>query len=349
MKNSMTKSQMKTHATGLRVTALLVLVSLALGACANSSRPQSTLNPHSPQAQQLNNLFIPVFWIAVVVFFIVSTLILIAVFRFRARSEDDRPRQVHGNARMEIAWTIAPALLLAIIAVPTVRMVFSINDIPKNTMQIDVTGHRWWWQFGYPAQGIETANEMHIPIKTNIVLNLTSVDGVHNFWPPQLNGKLYAIPGRHNQMVISADKAQTYMGQCAEYCGVSHANMHFLVVAQAESDFEAWLASQKQAPAPVTPDTFNAANVAAGQVLFRTMGCAGCHTITGISAGLVGPNLTHLRSRTVFAGASFEMTDNNLRKWLRNPPAMKPGSVMPNLHLSEDQITKLLAYLDSLK
>jgi cytochrome c oxidase subunit 2 len=332
----------------IKIGALLVSLAILLTGCIHY--PQSAVNPKGTAARQLNNLFWPVFWIAVAVFVLVASLVTIAVVRFRARSDDEAPRQVHGNTRLEIAWTIAPALLLAGIAIPTVRMVFSINNIPKNTMQVDVIGHRWWWQYDYkdmsdPTKVVfTTANELHIPVRRRVVLNLTSDDVIHNFWVPALAGKLYAIPGHHNHLVVEANQANTYYGQCAEFCGTSHSNMRLRVIAQTQGDFNQWETAQQGGPAtPSTPDAVT------GAQLFTTKGCSGCHAITGISNGVVGPNLTHFKSRSVFAGSIFENTDNNLRAWLANPPAQKPGSVMPNLNLSEAEINYLIAYLDSLK
>jgi cytochrome c oxidase subunit 2 len=189
-----------------------------------------------------------------------------------------------------------------------------------------------------------TANEMHIPAGQKIVLDLTSDDVIHNFWPPALAGKVYAIPGRTNHMVIQADHPGTFYGQCAEYCGTSHANMRLQIVAQSPQDFQAWEAGQQQGPAQPA-----AGSATAGLADFNSIGCAGCHSITGISAGVVGPNLTHFASRSVFAGSIFQNTDPNLRAWLLNPPAEKPGSVMPDLGLNEAQVTDLIAYLDTLK
>jgi cytochrome c oxidase subunit 2 len=331
---------------GVLAAAIVVVAS----SCVSNAR-DTTLKPKGPVARQLNNLFIPVFWIAVAVFVLVAGLVLVAVFRFRARSDDEAPKQVHGNTKFEIGWTIIPALLLAGIAIPTVKMVFEINRIPAGAMTIDVTGHRWWWQYDYTNTAdttqklFSTANEMHIPAGQKIVLDLSSVDVIHNFWPPALAGKVYAIPGRTNHMVIEADKPGTYYGQCAEYCGTSHANMRLQIVAQTPADFQAWEQGQQQGP--VQPAATG--NAATGLALFKSSGCAGCHAITGISNGQVGPNLTHFKSRAVFAGSIFENTDPNLRAWLRNPPAEKPGSVMPNLGLTEAQITNLISYLDTLK
>jgi len=324
----------------------------ALSGCV-SNASQDSLKAHGSIARLENSLFIPVFWIAAGVFFLIAGLVIYCVIRFRARSEDEAPRQIHGNTRAEIAWTIMPAVLLASIAIPTVKFVFDLSSFPKNAMTINVTGHRWWWQMDYPSPtdptkvDFSTATEMHIPAGQKVVVSLTSVDVIHNFWVPELAGKLYAIPGRHNKLVIEADTPGTYYGQCAEFCGTSHANMRLRVVAQTPADYASWVASQEAPPA--LPAASTSSLVSAGASVFNTVGCAGCHTITGVSDGVVGPNLSHFKSRSVFAGGIFANTDPNLRLWLANPPAQKPGSVMPNLNLSETQITDLVAYLDTLQ
>jgi cytochrome c oxidase subunit II len=335
---------------GLKRTALGAALVVVLTSCTANAR-QDALKPKGSVARQLNNLFVPVFWIAVVVFCLVAGLVLYCIVRFRARSEDEAPRQIHGHTALEITWTIIPAVLLAFIAVPTVITVFSINKVPKGAMQITVTGHRWWWQYDYPDASnpskimFSTANEMHIPAGKKVEINLTSVDVIHNFWPPELAGKVYAIPGRTNHLVVEADQPGTYYGQCAEYCGTSHANMRLRVIADSPQDFQNWVNGQTGGPSQASSN----GGAAAGLQVFNQKGCAGCHSITGISNGQIGPNLTHFKSRTVFAGSIFENTDPNLRAWLRNPPGQKPGSVMPNLGLSEDEITKLIAYLDTLQ
>jgi cytochrome c oxidase subunit II len=327
----------------VRVGILATTTAVALGACAPNAK-QSTLTPHGSVGRQLNSLFFPVFWIAVGVFCLVAGLVAFCVVRFRARSDDEAPKQVHGNTRLEITWTILPALLLAGIAIPTVKMVFDVNRYPVNAMRVDVTGHRWWWQFQYPGTNINTATELHIPTGQKVVLVLGSDDVIHNFWVPELAGKIYAIPGRHNNLMIEADQPATYYGQCAEFCGTSHSNMRFRVVAQTPADYQTWLSQQEQgANAP------SSADATAGKQLFSTLGCAGCHTIQGISAGVVGPDLTHFKSRSCFAGCILANTDNNVRAWLQNPPALKPDADMPDMNLSVEQINQLVAYLDTLK
>ena len=341
----------------------VALLGLVLSACA-SNTPQDALKPASPDSRVTNHLFVPVFWIAAGVFVLVEGLVVYAVVRFRRRSDDDSPVQVHGNSKLELTWTIMPALLLLGIGVFTIKTVFSINRYPKgpNVVNATVIGHRWWWEFRYPDSGVVTANQLYIPTGKEVVLTLESDDVIHSFWPPKLAGKVDVVPGQKNRMKISADNPGTYDGQCAEYCGTSHANMRLEVIAVTPADFDKWISQQKAGPAALpaaattsttaaggtaTATTTSAA--AGGQALFLSKGCAGCHTISGISAGAVGPNLTHLQSRTVFAGAIFDLNDQNLRRWLRDPPGEKPGSVMPNLNLSEDEITQLIAYLDTLK
>jgi cytochrome c oxidase subunit 2 len=363
-------------------------------------------NLEGQQAKDVDRLWDIVFPIATVIFFLVQGLVLFIAFRFRSRGDDDAPVQVHGNAKMELGWTIAPALILAVIGVFTVVTVFDINQRAdaSEVLSINVTGHQWWWEYEYPQQqGVDgaflTANELVIPTGRTVQLRLTSADVIHSFWPPKLAGKVDVVPGRTNYMKVSAATPGDYSGQCAEFCGLSHANMRLRVIALEPAAFADWVANQQEdaptAPtttttsAPTTttttaPATIGAATAGTGGVttttteapaakttpvgadaeldqangasLFVSKGCSGCHTIKGLEGanGKVGPNLTHLHSRSRFAGATFELNDRNLRRWLRDPPKMKPmdpenGMGMPNLGLSEDEITQLIAYLETLK
>jgi cytochrome c oxidase subunit 2 len=338
---------------GRVAVALTVFAGMALSACTDHA-PQDALKPKGPIARTEDHLFKPVFWIAVAVFILVEGLIVYSVIRFRRRGDDDAPVQVHGNSTLELGWTIAPAVLLLVIGFFTIKTVFEVNRIPKgpNVVHVTVIGHRWWWEYRYPDLRITTANELHIPIGRPVALTLESDDVIHSFWPPALAGKVDVVPGRKNHMTIQADLPDTYFGQCAEYCGTSHANMRLRVVAMTGNNFDTWVSQQQAGPALISSSTAasNSATPAeAGAALFLSKGCSGCHTVNGVSVGSVGPNLTHLQSRTTFAGATFDLNDRNLREWLRDPPAMKPGSVMPNLNLSEEEITQLIAYLDTLK
>ena len=331
-----------------RFAALAGSLALLLAGCGREDLPQDTFDAQGPVARQLDDLVKPVFVVAGVIFVLVNVLVLYCVIRFRRRSEDDSPKQIHGNSKLELAWTVVPAVLLGAIGIATLGVIFDINERPAaaESMQVEVVGHQWWWEFRYPDHGIVTANEMHIPVGKKVDLALDSVDVIHSFWPPKLAGKLDVVPGQTNYMVVEAEKPGTYFGQCAEYCGLSHANMYLRVIAHTPEEFEEWVAANSADPAEVTGLRGDAA---AGAGLFRSKGCSGCHTVKGYSAGTLGPDLTHLQQRSVFAGAMFDLDDRNLRKWLRDPPGEKPGSLMPNLDLTEDEITKLIAYLDTLR
>ncbi|MDP8992692.1 MAG: cytochrome c oxidase subunit II [Actinomycetota bacterium] len=331
---------------GKRLGTLVVAGGLLLVSCGGKGPPQDSLDPQGPVARKLDDLINPVFLVAAVVFVLVEGLVLYSAIRFRRRSDDEEPVQVHGNARLELGWTILPALILVPIGFFTVLTVADLNRKPKgpDVVRVNVTGHQWWWEFEYPGRGVVTANEMHIPAGRPVSIRLTSDDVIHSFWPPKLAGKVDATPNHNDFMTLEADRPGTYFGQCAEFCGISHANMRLRVVAHTSEDFEEWVRSNAE---PARRPT--GGDAAEGATMFRQKGCASCHTVKGFAAGEVGPDLTHLNQRKVFAGAMFDLNHRNLRVWLRDPPAEKPGSLMPNLNLSEDEITKLIAYLDTLK
>ena len=349
----------------------IALMAVVVGGCASDDPtnlesivegdfPQNSLNPAGPQARQIDDLFWLVFWIATVVFVLVMVVLIYSIVRYRHREGRDRPvKQVHGNTRLEIVWTIIPAVVLAAIAVPTLATIFDLRSEPaldENALQVEVIGHQWWWEFRYPEYGFSTANEMHIPTGRPVYLSITSVDVIHSFWIPQLNGKRDAVPGRVAHLTIQADDPGVYLGQCAEFCGLAHADMRQRVFAHQEADFEAWAVAQAQ-PAVIPTEGL----AAEGWETFRTV-CSACHAIDGTEATTqLAPNLTHFASRTSFGGATFDNTEEHLRAWLRNPSDLKPmrpdrndlaaGRIlgMPDFGLTEDQIDGLLALLESLK
>lgn len=339
-----------------RILPLALALAVLLGACGrNNVQPQNVLDPKAPISRTLANLINPVFLIALVIFVLVEFLVLFVAIRYRRRSDDDQPKQIHGSTKLELGWTITPALILAVVGFFTVINVGKLDAIPKgpDVMQIQVTGHQWWWEFNYPKQNITTANELHAMSGQRLDVRLQSADVIHSFWPPKLAGKLDVVPGRINHMEIDLRgvKPGYYWGQCAEYCGLSHANMRLRVVVHSVDGWNRWESNQLKAPnldlAADTPE-------GSGLGLFRAKGCGGCHTINGYTAGKVGPNLTHFMSRRVFAGSIFPNNADELRAWLRNPPKQKPmmpnnGMGMPNLNLAENEISDLIAFLQTLK
>jgi cytochrome c oxidase subunit 2 len=337
-----------------RLAAALACLALAATACAKHA-PLDTLKPQGPIAHQIKGLWDMVFVLAVVVFFLVEGGILYVLVRYRRRHGDtSAPKQTHGNTRLELTWTIVPAVMLAVIAVPTVIGIVALAREPKDAMQISVQAQQWWWKYSYPQQkGISepvvTANELHIPVGRPVWLTLNSADVIHSYWIPALAGKQDVVPARTNHLKIEASHPGTYEGTCVEYCGLSHANMRLRVFAQTPEDFARWVndqANDLQAP--------SSALAQKGMKIFLAQQCVGCHTVRGTKAsGTVGPDLTHIASRSTFAGSIFNRTDGNLRKWLTDAPSEKPGSKMPagvaTMGLSQDDITALIAFLDGLK
>jgi cytochrome c oxidase subunit 2 len=379
------------------VLAAFGLVALAAG-CA--SDPQNVFDPKGPNAQKIADLDF-VYILAAAVALLVFAVVAYVLWRFRDRkgSEAKVPKQIHGNTRLEIMWTIAPAVLLAAVAVPTVVTILDLAKKEPDALEITVIGQQWWWEYDYPSlknpagQVIVTSGEMVIPVDTPVELSVTSRDVIHSFWIPALNGKRDAVPNRVQPLRMEASEAGEYWGQCTEFCGLSHANMRMRVIALEQADWDKWVANQLKEVAEPTDET-----ALRGKTTFIQQ-CARCHQINGLKAddgkavpipdaasqvvpGAV-PNLTHLMSRTMFAGASFALkrpdcqnpqayTDQyptgtsdeclnrfQLERWLRNAPAMKPMYVkpdadglirgMPALGLSESAIDDLVAYLSTLK
>jgi cytochrome c oxidase subunit 2 len=337
----------------LLICALTVMTALALilavPAFAQEGTPPSALNPAGPNSATIASLFNVVLVIATVVFVVVEGLILISAFRFRRRAKDtSEPTQVHGNTKAEIAWTILPALIVVTLFVMALQTQQTLDAKPAaaaEQMTVKVIGHQFWWEYQYPDLGITTATDLVIPTGKVVNLELSSVDVIHSFWVPQLNGKTDAFPNHVNYTWIQANTPGIYYGQCAELCGASHANMRVVVIAKTPEEFDQWVKGQ-QAPAAEPTDAL----AQQGQLVFSAGACIGCHAIAGTAAnGKTGPDLTHMGSRTSIAGGMLTNTEGNMRRWLANPPALKPGSIMPNLNLTRTEIDALTAYLQSLK
>jgi cytochrome c oxidase subunit II len=340
-----------------RLGGLVAGLALLATACA-SDAPQDSLDPAGPNARTIDNLFGPVIVAAVVVFIVVQGLVIYAVLKYRRRADeaegpDEVPAQVHGNTRLEIGWTILPALILAVVAIFTVPVIFDLTEQPEDALTVDVVGQRYWWAYRYPEQenmqgpAFTTANELHIPAGQEVLLRLTSEDVIHSFWAPRLNGKRDVVPGREHTWKLEADEPGVYSGQCAEFCGTSHANMRLKVVAHAEGEWQDWLDGQQQEAEEPTEEL-----AATGFELFGSR-CATCHQVDGSWEQVAeesppAPNLTHLFSRDCFAGCIYDLNRNELEAWLRDPQR-KAGSLMVIGQLSESEIDQLYAYLRTLE
>jgi cytochrome c oxidase subunit 2 len=321
---------------------------------------------------------------ATVVFVIVQAALIYVMIRYRARKNDDtEPVQVHGNTKLEILWTIIPVVILASIGYPIVKGIFDIRAIAAgpDVLQVQVTGHQWWWEFEYvdltdeTGRTLVTANELVIPEDTEVNLTMTSADVIHSFWVPILAGKRDVVPNRITNMTLIADDPTPpdapHPGQCAEYCGLAHADMRIKVHVRSDVDFDAWVEEQLT-PAEIPTE----GPAAAGYDAFTT--CIACHNATvdgpdGISdigpvrtievdgvtfTSSLAPNLTHFGSRNTFGGGTFINNSEHLAQWLANPDDLKPnrselndipaGRIlgMPNFNLSDDDINNLIALLE---
>lgn len=337
-------------ASAIALTAIASLVILMLAAC-SPEHPQSTFGDGGPVARSQANLFNLIFWIAVAVFIVVEGVIVYTAIRYRRR-DDSIPRQVHGNTKLEIAWTVIPSIVIAAIAVPTIIGIWEQQrGAPQDmgeVLDVEAIGHRWWFEFRYPRQEVVTANELHIPVNRPINVKLLSQDVIHSFWVPKLAGKVDMVPLNENLIWFIAEEPGVYYGQCAEFCGIAHAHMRFRVVAYEEEDFQNWLAGMRTAPAPLEPDS----PASRGQVLFA-QNCKSCHTDDSYRAGayeleiqqqdarwqswlddiensrlVSAPNMTHYGQRLVLGAGIKENSRDNLINWINDPSSIKIGTAM---------------------
>jgi cytochrome c oxidase subunit II len=312
----------------------------------------STLAPASTPAHQIFDLSVFVVAITGGIFLVVGGLLVVALYRFRARKSDPmgEPAQIYGSTQIELAWTVIPVLIVVILFLTTARIIFAIQDAPKPKTALDVTviGHQFWWEFRYPKYGVVTANELHIPVSSDTAsqatfLKLTSSDVNHSFWIPQLAGKTDLIANHVNTMWMDPRTPGLYLGQCAQFCGSQHAMMLLRVYVDTPEQFDAWIRNQ-QLPAQQNPA------VAAGRRVFVRQACMNCHTVSGTAAtGRFGPDLTHLMSRATLASGAMDNTPANLRQWIKSPDTFKRGALMPAMQLTDEQLDQVTAYLETLK
>ena len=343
---------------------LLLAVLLVLTACGATEYPNSTFNRTTDFNTAIDALWDRLLFWGTIVFVVVESALVFTIIKYRKRPGGPAAKQIHGNAALEITWTAVPALILVLIAVPTVKTIFQTQaPAPAGALKIEVIGHQWWWEFRYPELGIVTANEVYIPVGRTASFELTTKDVLHSFWIPQLGGKRDLITNRKNYMWFTPNKdlgTQAWNGFCTEYCGSSHANMRIRMFTVQPAEFESWARHQAlpavpadtlpgyvfpadKLPAHVVPQTpypagltFDDALLAQGDakrgatVGFMLGGCIGCHAINGVPGAVanIGPDLTHIASRHTIAGGLFRNDGPTLARWIKNARQMKPGVIM---------------------
>jgi cytochrome c oxidase subunit 2 len=341
------------------------------------------LDPVSPQALAISNIFNITFAISVAIFALVTGVVVYAAFRYRSRPDAQPPRQVQGHTALEIAWTAGPTLIMAFLfgttvvgyglAAPGYAPAYRTADVTAGRQQppqadIVVVAHQWWWEVVYPQQAITTANEIHLPVGRPMRVRLESDDVIHDLWIPRLSRKMDATPGHITYLTLQADQPGTYYGACAEYCGTEHAWMLIRAIAHPPAEFDAWVREQSRpAPplptpppgtptavaavtTPLVPTALSRGDPVRGAILFQQKTCINCHTINGTTAqGLAGPNLTHFASRQTIGAGVLDMSHENIVRWIANPQAVKPGVHMPNMLLTEQEVNDLAAFMESLK
>jgi cytochrome c oxidase subunit 2 len=325
------------------VRSPLTTLAATLGGCAWDA-PMTTVIPRSDFAREILHVYSIITWAVAVIALVVFGVLGWVLIRFRAKPGAPLPAQTRGHTLLELAWTIAPALVLLVIAIPTLHVIFRTQGAaPPQALEVTVLGRQWWWEFRYPTLGVATANELHLPAGRPVALRLEGPDVIHSFWVPQLGGKRDVVPGRSNRLVLTPETVGTYWGQCAEFCGASHANMRMRVIVDTPDAFDRWVAAQRATP----PEPSGPA--AAGKAIFASRACVGCHTIRGLSAGVLGPDLTTFGSRTTLGAGLLPNTPENVAAWVTDPGALKPGVKMPALGLTDDQAKAVALYLDTLK
>ena len=371
-------------------TILLTGIILTLSACYPENFNQTTFHPYGPVADRQLDIFWLILAGGVVVFILVEALLIYSAIKYRRKDAEGLPNQVHGNHKLEFIWTAIPAVVVLVFSILSINTLFFAAEVPKDSegnlgthVQLQAIGHQWWFEFRYPnpndeSQEVVLANEVYIPVGVPVRIELDSVDVIHSFWVPKLAGKVDMVPKPKdidgnkdlNHMWFEATEPGVYFGQCTEFCGASHANMRFKVIAVSQPEYDSWLMNQTEPAAE-----WNDPLVKEGAAVFKSAGCSGCHalkpTAKAGSKGRLGPNLTHLASRTYLAAGLMNNTDDidttdineaylqeNLRAWIADPASIKPGNLMaaqgavyndPDRALTESQISALVAYLMTLK
>ena len=304
----------------------------------------SIVTPKGSEADRIAGAWWLMFGLAAFVYVVVAGLIVYATVRGRRRGA--RPSRMREDAFIWIGGVAAPVVILFVLAVMTVHTTEALRRPARDALAVDVAGEDWWWAVRYPGTDIVTANEIHVPVDRPVDLRLTSDNVIHSFWVPELAGKQDAIPGQPNHLRFTPEATGTFVGRCAEYCGLQHAHMEIRVVVQTAADFGRWQARQEATRTEPVSDA-----AAEGAAIFQRQACAGCHTVRGTDAtGTVGPDLTDVGARETIGAGLLENNTRNLTDWIRDAPELKPGTAMPSFHdLTDRDVQAIVAYLESLR
>lgn len=301
--------------------------------------------PDSPQARAIFHLGIITSIILALIFSVVAGIIVYALMRFRWREGEPDPSQLAGSKKAEVIWTAIPCVIVVVLFALTAHTMSISDPPPAPEPDLVVIGHQWWWEARYPKSGVVVANEIHIPVGKALSIRLDATDVLHEFWVPELARKMTTVPGHPNHIWIEADQARTYLGVCSEFCGTEHAWMRFLLISESPEEFDAWEKAQLQ-PAPKPANDV----AARGLALFLASSCVNCHAINGTAAkAQFAPDLTHFASRKQLGAGIADNTPENLRRWLANPDHVKRGVKMPDFKFTDEQVTAMAAYLETLK
>jgi cytochrome c oxidase subunit II len=340
------------YATKVLIPILLSVTTAFAAPPAETSGSTSIFSPVSTPADSIYGLALFVLAITGAIFLTVFILLVYSAVKFRRKANDDgrEPPQVYGSNQLELAWTVIPVLIVTVLFLTSARVIHQVQDArqPAGAIEVTVVGHQFWWEYHYPKYGFVTANELHVPVSdpkhpTPTFLTLLSADTDHSFWVPRLAGKTDLIPNRTNHTWIDPHETGVYLGQCAQYCGTAHAKMLLRVYVEPRADFDRWVQGQQKVVSANSPLDEAAAQ---GRRIFESTACINCHAVAGtVAKGRFGPDLTHLMSRDTLAAGAAPNTPRNLRLWIQNPEAIKPGSLMPSMNLSDQDFDRVTAYL----
>ncbi len=321
----------------------MAAVALLLVGCTGE---QSMFEPSGTGARSVDRLWLLMLSLGTAVFLLVLAVLAWAVLRGK-RDEEGHTLSTRGRMRLVvIGGIVLPIVVLVVVFSSTLQTLRDVAGLgSSDAVVIDVVAHQFWWEVHYPDQDVVTANEIHIPVGRPVEVRMTASDVIHAFWVPRLHGKIDMMPGTTTTLTMVAEEAGTYRGQCAQFCGVQHANMAFIVIAVEPDEFDAW-AEAHAAPAARPAE---GSLVERGEQVYLSSVCVYCHTVSGTnSMGTLGPDLTHFASRTTIAAGTLENNTGNLAAWILDPQGIKPGNQMPGIAISGEDLQALLAYLESL-